>query len=55
MANVEDEPTPGPAQGRDGDARTRGTCDRGGLKARPRDDDDQIDPDEYARLLDVLR
>ena len=28
-------------------------ADRGGLKARPRDDDDPIDPAEYARLLDV--
>src|SRR4029079_10785778 len=24
-----------------------------GLKRRPRDDDDQIDPEEYARLLDT--
>ncbi|HYM24304.1 MAG TPA: S1 RNA-binding domain-containing protein, partial [Vicinamibacterales bacterium] len=27
--------------------------DRGGLKVRPRDEDDQIDPAEYARLLDI--
>src|SRR5579872_3802717 len=27
--------------------------DRGGLKVRPRDEDDQIDPAEFARLLDV--
>ena len=54
MANVEDENTPGSARGaahrRRSTARRRG--DRGGLKALPRDDDEQIDPDEYARLLD---
>src|SRR5262245_2321411 len=54
MANVEDENTPGPA--RSGGAVTvdrdsRG--DRGTLKARPRDEDDQIDPAEYAKLLDI--
>ena len=37
-------------QGRAGRGPRR-PCDRGGLKARPRDDDEQIDPDEYARLL----
>src|SRR3984885_2861326 len=46
MANVEDEHTPGPARS------GRGSLDRGGLIARPREDDDQIDPAEYARLLD---
>src|SRR5258706_4943319 len=64
MANVEDENTPGSSRGsgtgtierttertteRTGDRETR---DRGGLKARPREDDEQIDPEEYARLLD---
>jgi small subunit ribosomal protein S1 len=59
MANVEDENTPGSGRGssagtmerteRTGDRETR---DRGGLKARPREDDEQIDPEEYARLLD---
>src|SRR5689334_10958615 len=54
MANVEDGPTPGPTR-----AATAGTLeredrgDRGALKPRPRDDDDQIDPAEYARLLDI--
>ena len=46
MANVEDEHTPGPAKG------GRGSLDRGGLIARPREDDDAMDPEEYARLLD---
>ena len=59
MANVEDENTPGSGRGssagtierteRTGDRETR---DRGGLKARPREDDEQIDPEEYAKLLD---
>src|SRR5215510_8652853 len=59
MANVEDENTPGSGRGssagtieraeRTGDRETR---DRGGLKDRPRDDDEQMDPQEYARLLD---
>src|ERR1043166_4526199 len=60
MANVEDENTPGSGRGssvgtiertteRTGDRETR---DSGGLKARPREDDEQIDPEEYARLLD---
>src|ERR1700680_3900383 len=64
MANAEDVNTPGSARGgsagtiertsertieRTGDRETR---DRGGLKARPREDDEQIDPEEYAGLLD---
>src|SRR5512140_2054351 len=55
MANVEDENTPGPARGGSAATIDRETNrgDRGGLKARPRDDEDQIDPAEYARLLDV--
>src|SRR5918993_2187222 len=56
MANAEDEQTPGPARGAAGTLdrpeRERGTDRDRGLKARPRDDDDQIDPEEYARLLD---
>src|SRR6266403_1981709 len=47
MANVEDQHTPGP--GRAVGTLERG--ERGGLIARPREDDDQIDPDEYAQLL----
>src|SRR2546426_182281 len=55
MANVEDENPPGPHPARGTGAATvdrdaRG--DRGGLKARPREDDEQIDPEEYAKLLD---
>src|SRR5213593_3092678 len=59
MANVEDEHTPGTARGgagtleRNDRADRSGRSDRGGLKARPREDDAQIDPEEYAKLLDV--
>ncbi len=58
MANVEEEHTPGTARGGAGtlernDRADRSGRDRGGLKARPREDDAQIDPDEYAKLLDV--
>jgi small subunit ribosomal protein S1 len=52
MANVEDEQTPGPVKGAAGTLERAERNDRGGLKALPRDDDDQIDPEEYARLLD---
>ena len=52
MANVEDENTPGPASGARTGGRSSVTHGQGTLKARPREDDDQIDPDEYARLLD---
>src|SRR3954464_14870281 len=52
MANVDDGniPAGGGAAVATTDRLERG--DRGTLKARPRDDDDQIDPAEYARLLD---
>src|SRR5438552_13364242 len=56
MANVEDEPTSAPSRGASTgmlDREERGDRDRGALKPRARDDDDQIDPEEYARLLDV--
>ena len=56
MANVEDEPTSAPGRGASTgmlDREERADRDRGALKPRPRDDDDQIDPEEYARLLDV--
>src|SRR6476620_12432819 len=52
MANVEDEQTPGPTKGAAGTLDRAERGDRGGLKALPREDDEQIDPDEYARLLD---
>src|SRR2546427_1487164 len=56
MANVEDENTPGAGSG-GGVATSERTersdrTDRGTLKARPREDDEQMDPAEYARLLD---
>src|SRR6476661_6294419 len=53
MANVEDEQTPGPTKGAAGTLDRAERGDRGGLKALPREDDEQIDPDEYARLLDT--
>ena len=55
MANVEDENTPGPHPARGTGAGTvdRETrSDRGGLKVRPREDDDHINPDEFKELLD---
>src|SRR5882724_11061362 len=57
MANVEDEPTPGPARGTSAGTLERedrsDRSDRSTLKPRPRDDDDQIDPEEYGQLLNV--
>src|SRR5438034_887566 len=50
MANVEEEHTPGLARG--GAAVAESRNDRGGLKVRPRDDDDQINPDEFKALLE---
>src|SRR5262245_13617767 len=59
MANVEDGNTPG-TKSSGGSASGVATSDRperdrerGGLKARPRDDQDQLDPAEYAKLLDI--
>ena len=55
MANVEDENTPGAGGGgvATSERAERGDrTDKGTLKARPREDDEQIDPAEYARLLD---
>ena len=59
MANVEDENTPDAARGgvatpeRPERVRRTDPTDKNTLKPRVRDDDDQVDPDEYARLLDV--
>ena len=59
MANVEDQSTPDAARGgvatpeRPERVKRSDPTDKNTLKARPRDDDDQIDPEEYARLLDV--
>ena len=53
MANVEDENTPGAGGVATTERPERSErTDKGTLKARPREDDDQIDPAEYARLLD---
>ena len=53
MANVEDENTPSPTRGGAAATVERSRSDRGGLIVRPRGDDEQIDPDEYAKLLDI--
>ena len=50
MANVENENTPGPPRSGTG---TIDRTDRGTLKARPREDEEQIDPAEYAKLLNI--
>jgi small subunit ribosomal protein S1 len=51
MAHVEDEHTPGPAKG--GTAVAESRSERGGgLKVRPREDGEQINPDEFKDLLD---
>src|SRR5829696_7767962 len=58
MANVDDENTPGAGGGgvatseRAERVERSDRTDKGTLKARPREDDEQIDPAEYARLLD---
>ena len=52
MAKVEDEHTPGAVRGSAGTLDRDDRADRGGLKALRRDDDEQIDPQEYARLLE---
>ena len=59
MSNVEDQSTPEAARGgvatteRPERVKRPDPTDKNTLKARPRDDDEQIDPEEYARLLDV--
>src|SRR5262245_18206124 len=53
MANVE-EPTPASGRGGAGTIdRSEQTSKTGGLKLLRRDDDDQIDPNEYAKLLEA--
>src|SRR5512138_3071485 len=57
MANVEDENTPGAGCGggvaTSERAERSDRTDRGTLKARPREDDEQVDPQEYQRLLEL--
>ena len=52
MANVEDENIPGPASGGGATATERTQRRAAGLIVRPREDDEPLDPAEYARLLD---
>jgi small subunit ribosomal protein S1 len=60
MANVEDPNTPETARSggvatteRPERVRRSDPTDKNTLKARPRDEDERIDPDEYAKLLDI--
>src|SRR5206468_3403277 len=54
MANVDDQNTPGSAKSGSTGTLERGERgDRVGVKALPREDEAHMDPDEYARLLDV--
>ena len=59
MANVEDDNTPGSSKGSvavatgDRPERNIGRTDKNTLKPRARGDDDQLDPAEWAQLLDV--
>jgi small subunit ribosomal protein S1 len=53
MSNPEDEHAAGPPRSSAGTLDRDVRSDRGGLKARPRDEDEHIDPEEYAQLLEV--
>ena len=53
MANPEDEGTVGPARSSAGTLDRVVRTDRSVLKVRPRDEDELVEPDEYARLLEV--
>src|SRR5262245_61504308 len=55
MAHVEDPQSGSGAPSRSavGTIDRTDRHDRGTLKARPRDDHDQMDPEEFARLLDI--
>src|SRR5260221_5191357 len=53
MANVDEEHAPATAQARAGTLERGERNDRGGLKARPREDGDQMDPAEFDQLLKV--
>src|SRR6202163_4450508 len=53
MANVDEEHAPGTAQGSTGTLERGERNDRGGLKPRPREDGDQMDPAEFDQLLKV--
>src|SRR6185436_5612612 len=56
MANVEDEPTPGSGKGGGAGTLDRAEhtsrTDKGTLKTLPRDENDPISPEEYAKLLE---
>src|SRR5262245_47534704 len=58
MTNAEDQPTSSAPRGtgtldRADRPERADRADRGTLKARPRDDDDQIDPAEFDKLLKI--
>src|SRR5579864_1710223 len=53
MANVDDQHAPGTARGSAGTLERGERNDRGGLKPRPREDGDQMDPVEFDQLLKV--
>ena len=53
MANVDEEHAPGTAQSSAGTLERGERNDRGGLKPRPREDGDQMDPAEFDQLLKV--
>jgi small subunit ribosomal protein S1 len=53
MTNVDNEHAPGSPRTGAGTMDREGRSDRSTLKVLPRDDDHQVAPDEYARLLEV--
>jgi hypothetical protein len=52
MANVDDENLSGRSGAPVAGTLDRSRTERAGVKARPRDESDQLDPAEFARLLD---
>jgi small subunit ribosomal protein S1 len=53
MTNVDGGHGPGPGATHRSGAGTLDRSDRGGVRPRPREDHEQIEPEEYARLLDI--
>jgi small subunit ribosomal protein S1 len=52
MTNVDEDNQPGRAASPPAGTIDRGRLERAGVRARPRDEDDALDPAEFARLLD---